>query len=268
MSNFCDRPHISMAASVLQSDAERLLDGLNGLSISRQGEGSSRKTLGTDHGSSWGVCAICLNAIELQETALVKGCEHAYCVKCILRWASYKDKAICPQCKLPFEFLHLHRTLDGRICDYMFEESVPLLLRAYWFEPLVVQDHEEKFDDHEDYYPYDYEYEYEYENEDDNLDEAYYHSSSIRIGNRRWGDNGYVRAGHQEARPILRPNSQDAAASTSSLPRQSKKEAASAAKEATGRRAKRARKRQAADKAAESQAAHKHQQHLMRLGRK
>jgi len=25
-----------------------------------------------------GVCAICLDNIELQETALVKGCEHAY----------------------------------------------------------------------------------------------------------------------------------------------------------------------------------------------
>ena len=25
-----------------------------------------------------GVCAICLDSIQLQETALVKGCEHAY----------------------------------------------------------------------------------------------------------------------------------------------------------------------------------------------
>ena len=25
-----------------------------------------------------GLCAICLDSIELQETALVKGCEHAY----------------------------------------------------------------------------------------------------------------------------------------------------------------------------------------------
>ena len=25
-----------------------------------------------------GICAICLNLIVLQETALVKGCEHAY----------------------------------------------------------------------------------------------------------------------------------------------------------------------------------------------
>lgn len=30
----------------------------------------------------YGVCAICLNKIVLQETALVKGCEHAYWFVC------------------------------------------------------------------------------------------------------------------------------------------------------------------------------------------
>ncbi|KAK6802633.1 hypothetical protein RDI58_000415 [Solanum bulbocastanum] len=61
-----------------------------------------------------GDCAICLNKIVLQETALVKSCEHAYCVTCILRWATYKKESTCPQCKHPFEFLHIHRSLDGR----------------------------------------------------------------------------------------------------------------------------------------------------------
>lgn len=147
----------------------------------------------------------------------------------------------------------------------MFEESVRLLLRASWFERLVVQGCEDRFDDQEDYYPY----EYEYEDEDDDLDEAYFHSSSLRIGNRRWGDNGYVRAGRQEARPVYRPSLQlqETAASSSSSRTPKKKEVA-AAKEATGRRAKRALKREAADKAAAAQAAHKHQQHLTRLGRK
>lgn len=63
----------------------------------------------------------------------------------------------------------------------MFEESVCLLLRASWFEPLNVEDHAQHeemymYDDHlEDYY-------FEYEDEDD-LDEDYYGgSSSIRIG--------------------------------------------------------------------------------------
>ncbi|GMP91434.1 hypothetical protein CsSME_00042139 [Camellia sinensis var. sinensis] len=61
-----------------------------------------------------GICAICLNKIVLQETALVKGCEHAYCVTCILRWATYREKPTCPQCKHPFEFLNVHCSLDGR----------------------------------------------------------------------------------------------------------------------------------------------------------
>ena len=140
----------------------------------------------------------------------------------------------------------------------MFEESVCLLLRASWFKPLNVENHvrHEDVDDYmEDYYAFEYE-------DEDELDEVYYGgvgSSSLRIGNRRWGDNGYVRAGRQEARPVHRPNFQDSGASSSCEPK--KKEAA---KDTTGRRAKRAMKREAADKAA----AAKHQQHLARLGRK
>ncbi|KAL9678096.1 hypothetical protein QQ045_015935 [Rhodiola kirilowii] len=63
---------------------------------------------------SYGFCAICLDKIPIQETALVKGCEHAYCLTCILRWASYKENTTCPQCKHPFETLIGHRALDGR----------------------------------------------------------------------------------------------------------------------------------------------------------
>ncbi|KAF5188460.1 RING/U-box superfamily protein [Thalictrum thalictroides] len=196
-----------------------------------------------------GVCAICLDMIPLQETALVKGCEHAYCVTCILRWATYNKNPSCPQCKHPFQFLNVHRSLDGRIHDYMFEESVCLLLRATWFVPLNVEAQEEVYDDPEDFY------QYEDEDGDDDLDEVYFNrSTSVRIGNRRWGDNGYVRAGRVEARPINRDP--DAGSSRGSK----KKEGA---KDATGRRAKRAMKREAADKAA----AAKHQSHLQRLGR-
>ncbi|KAJ7964992.1 Zinc finger, RING-type [Quillaja saponaria] len=207
-------------------------------------------------GNHEGICAICLNKIMLQETALVKGCEHAYCVTCILRWATYSKKSTCPQCKHPFEFLNVHRSLDGSIHDYMFEESVCLLLRAPWFVPLTVEDHS----DHQDHDLYDYAEDYYlYEDEEDDLDEVYYSGSSgLRIGNRRWGDNGYIRAGRQEARPVHRPTFQDSGAGSSREPK--KKEAG---KSTTGRRAKRALKREAADKAA----AAKHQQHLARLGR-
>ncbi|KAK6144087.1 hypothetical protein DH2020_020907 [Rehmannia glutinosa] len=161
----------------------------------------------TNRNNHHGVCAICLNKIVLQETALVKGCEHAYCVTCILKWASYKKEPTCPQCKNPFEFLNIHRALDGRYANEVYLGS----------------------------------------------------SSSLRLGNRRWGDNGYVRGGRQEARPVFRPNIQEAGAGPSRQPK--KKEIA--VKETVGRRAKRALKREAADKAA----AVKHQQHLERLGR-
>ncbi|XP_011024967.1 PREDICTED: E3 ubiquitin-protein ligase RHF1A-like [Populus euphratica] len=206
-------------------------------------------------GNHGGICAICLDKIVLQETALIKGCEHAYCVTCILRWSTYTKNPTCPQCKHPFEFLNVHRSLDGSIQDYMFEESVCLLRRASWFVvTLTVEDHEDVYEDPEDYYPY------EFEDEDDDLDEVYLSSlSNLRIGNRRWGDNGYVRAGHQEARPVYQAHFKDSGASTSREPK--KKEAG---KDRTGRRAKRTLKREAADKAAAS----KHQQHLARLGRK
>ncbi|XP_006645378.1 uncharacterized protein LOC102722445 [Oryza brachyantha] len=210
-----------------------------------------------------GVCAICLDKIALQETALVKGCDHAYCVTCILRWASYKQTPLCPQCKHPFEFLSVHRSLDGCIHDYMFEESVCLLLRAAWFEPLIVEPHEEALDEEELYHIY----QYGDDDEDDLDEEAYYmsRSPSVRIGNRRWGDNGYVRGGRKEARPVSRPSLNGVDAGPSRTPKKKDVSASgsgSVSKEVAGRRAKRAQKREAADKAA----AEKHLKHLQRLG--
>ncbi|KAL9367668.1 hypothetical protein Peur_038867 [Populus x canadensis] len=228
-----------------------------------------------------GICAVCLDKIVLQETALVKELHNDYyrceklndppiyvmddfssrlrssvkVVTCILRWSTYTKNPTCPQCKHPFEFLNIHRSLDGSIQDYMFEESVCLLLRASWFMTLTVEDHEDVYEDPEDYYPYEFE-----DEDDDDLDEVYLSSSSnLRIGNRRWGDNGYVRAGHQEARPVYQADFKDSGACTSREPMKK-----GAAKDRTGRRAKRTLKREAADKAAAS----KHQQHLARLGRK
>ncbi|KAL3620334.1 hypothetical protein CASFOL_035246 [Castilleja foliolosa] len=247
--------------------SENLIEGLQDLTVQDQNKmkgtcttvvedinqiGKTNDTNSNDH---HGLCAICLNKIVLQETALVKGCEHAYCVSCILKWASCKTEATCPQCKNPFEFLNVHRALDGSIYDYMFEESVCLLLRASWFTPLVLMERDEVEEEIEDYY-------YEDEDDEEDLDDVYLGgSSSIRLGNRRWGDNGFVRGGRQEARPIYRTNVQDTSAGPS---RQPKKKEGPAVKEATvGRRAKRAAKREAADKAA----AVKHQQHLARLGR-
>ncbi|PIN06509.1 hypothetical protein CDL12_20942 [Handroanthus impetiginosus] len=257
---------MAMSAAVEIVDLQ-LADGLQDLAIQDQTDMKGNCTSAVEEinkggcdsnniniSNHHGVCAICLNKIVLQETALVKGCEHAYCVNCILRWASCKKEPTCPQCKHPFEFLNVHRSLDGSIHDYMFEESVCLLLRASWFKPLVeVEQEEVVVDEADDYYYYD--------NEEEDLDEVYLgRSSSLRIGNRRWGDNGYVRAGRQEARPVHRPHIQDSGGAGPS--RQPKKKE-TPAKELVGRRAKRALKREAADKAA----AVKHQQHLVRLGR-
>ncbi|KAK7333667.1 hypothetical protein VNO80_30444 [Phaseolus coccineus] len=228
-----------MTSSLVKIQGEQVLtNDFQDLSIKDMSEAVIHEVGNGTHG---GICAICLDEILLQETALVKGCEHAYCVTCILRWATYREKVTCPQCKHPFEFLNIHRALDGSIQDYMFEESVCLLLRASWFKPLSVEEHvvhEEAYEELEEHYLY----------EDDDIEEAYYGGlSSFRIGNRRWGDNGYVRGGRQEARPVHRTNFQDSGASSSREPK--KKETG---KSSTGRRAKRAQKREAADKAAEA----------------
>ncbi|XP_024022429.1 uncharacterized protein LOC21385087 [Morus notabilis] len=235
-----------------------LLTALHHLSIEDQGEKESNlEKEQRSFGNHGGICVICLDKIALQEIALVKGCEHAYCVTCILQWATYSKNPTCPQCKHRFEFLNVHRSLDGSIHDYMFEESVCLLLRASWFKPLTVEEQANAYSEIEDFDFFEEEY------LEDDLDEVYYRSSSssIRIGNRRWGDNGYVRGGRQEARPrpVYQSNFQDSGAGSSSQSAQKE-----AAKSKTGRRAKRTLKREAADRAA----AAKHESHLARLGRK
>lgn len=193
------------------------------------------------------ICAICLDTIQPEETAQIKGCGHNYCVSCILRWASYVDNPWCPQCKHRFSSLYVYRAIDGSMHDYMVEESICLLLRAPWFELFPPQ---EAYDEQDDY-PY-----------EDEIDEEYYGTSNIRLGNRRWGDSGYVRAGRKEARPVgARGHGTNHEAGGSSARASKGKEVS---KEAVGRRALRAQKREAADKAA----AAKHQKHLQKLGRK
>uniref|UniRef100_A0A1J3JPJ2 E3 ubiquitin-protein ligase ICP0 n=1 Tax=Noccaea caerulescens TaxID=107243 RepID=A0A1J3JPJ2_NOCCA len=256
-----------MSSSIQIVDVKKV----EALSLQDQDEKKTEQVANNElsFGNHGGCCAICLNTIPLQETAMVKGCEHAYCVTCILRWASYKEKPTCPQCKHPFDFLNVHRTLDGSVEDFMFEESVCLLLRASWFQPLEVV---VRVSDNDNYnHDFDIPPDYEEEDEEDDLDEFYMHGSSLRLGNRRWGDNGFVRAGRQEARPVQVQRKQQVgqasvSESGSSSSSQEPKEKTSAA--ATGRRAKRAMKREAANKAAEAVAAAKHEALLVRLGRK
>ncbi|KAK4741968.1 hypothetical protein SAY87_025556 [Trapa incisa] len=244
-------------SDVIGARGEQLVGDLVNISIPDSGEEQSAVSIG----SHIEICAICLDKIELEEIALIKGCEHVYCATCILRWATYKEKPTCPQCKSPFEFLNIHRSLDGSLRDYMAEESVCLLLRAMWFKPLVVEDYRHIHDDLEDYIPcedgtYDYDLE---DGVDDLLDEDDYFSmpSGVRICNRRWGENGYVRAGRREARPIHHSNRSNSGSSGSSSSRQQPKGKEIANTTTTGRRARRTLKREAADKAlAEKQEMH------------
>lgn len=122
------------------------------------------------------------------------------------------------------------------------------------------------YDDLEDYIPCEDEIYGDYDHEEGNydIDEDDYFNAPLGpwIGNRRWGENGYVRAGRREARPVHQPNA-NSGSSGSSSSRQSKgKETANMA--ATGRRARRALKREAADKAA---AAAKQELHPDGLGK-
>lgn len=193
------------------------------------------------------LCAICRDRIIPEEIAQVKGCEHAYCVTCILRWASYKADSWCPQCKHPFSFLLVYKALDGSVHDYMSEESVCLLLRASWFKPVPVET-QNAVGEHDDC---------QYEDDVNEDEDEYYYTSNLRLGNRRWGDNGYVRAGRREARPVgvrqvHQMVCQNEIGSTSSRPNKGKQ----ISTEVIGRRAKRALKREAADKAAATKDQH------------
>ncbi len=42
-------------------------------------------------------CAICLEHPHVADAALVKPCEHVYCLNCILRWTLYREHPTCPQ---------------------------------------------------------------------------------------------------------------------------------------------------------------------------
>lgn len=150
--------------------------------------------------------------------------------------------------------------------DFLFEESVCLLLRASWFIPLDVMVEQASYSygyHHDDFdIPCDYD-------EDDDLDELYMHGSGLRIGNRRWGDNGFVRSGRQEARPVKKHSGSGSSSSSSSGSSSCEpKDKQVKTTNTTGRRAKRAMKREAANKAAEVASAAKHEAHLVRLGRK
>ena len=96
-----------------------------------------------------GACAICLDAVDEVDVALVKQCLHAFCTPCIVRWTTFQHDAArrlgtvgrngapdthstCPCCKARFDSLLVYRDLDGEVTSDLREESVCLLRRARW----------------------------------------------------------------------------------------------------------------------------------------
>jgi len=171
-------------------------------------------------------CAICLCDIPLEDLAMVKGCDHIYCSYCILQWTLHKETCLCPQCKQPFSYLMTYRALDGTLNDFPVEESVVLLRRARWFEESLKDEVtksllEDKRMEDDCAWLDDYDDELE---EDEEL-EAFYFSSAagkarIVLGNRRFGQGGYIANGHLQARPV-KPRKSDQVGSSAS--RKSKK---------------------------------------------
>ncbi|KAK2641086.1 hypothetical protein Ddye_022849 [Dipteronia dyeriana] len=77
-----------MTSSADKIDGDQLVNDLTNLSIPDKWDMQSKAdTHEMGFGSHGGVCAICLDKIVLQETALVKGCEHAY-------WFVYSESLI------------------------------------------------------------------------------------------------------------------------------------------------------------------------------
>ena len=104
---------------------------------------------GADAASDEGACAICLDAVDEVDVALVKQCLHAFCTPCIVRWTTFQHDAnrrrgvvnrdgapdthsTCPCCKARFDSLLVYRDLDGAVSADLREESVCLLRRARW----------------------------------------------------------------------------------------------------------------------------------------
>ena len=155
-------------------------------------------------------CAICLGDIQLENMAMVKGCDHIYCAHCILHWALHKEHPWCPQCKQPFSYLFTYRTLDGELSDFPVEESVVLLKRAHWFTDTLRPCHRSSslledsiLADETAWHDYGDEYDLA---EDEEL-EAFYFSSAagrarILLGNRRFGEGGFLSSGRRQARPV------------------------------------------------------------------
>ena len=139
----------------------------------------------------------------------------------------------CPQCKRGYASVATHRRLDGSLSDFPVEEAVCLLRRARWFcdgaaaaaavrprsPPMTPSDIDQADrinasggSGSGSAYRRQQQHYYDDEDDDDDLDddhfddESFYFSAAagsarVVLGNRRWGEHGYVAAGRMRARP-------------------------------------------------------------------
>ena len=90
------------------------------------------------------VCPICMRSpsetqsdvpTEAVDVCAVKGCQHQFCISCIVTWAELRDPQppSCPTCKQDFTHLYVNRTADGvPTGEYFREEAVSVLRSATW----------------------------------------------------------------------------------------------------------------------------------------
>ena len=160
------------------------------------------------------MCAICHGNIQPLQVAMIRGCEHPFCGGCILNWALQKSK--CPLCNVAFTHVWMYRQLDGEYNDYLVEESVQLLHSAAWFRKQHAPTrashcdadaaaHDSETSQYHEMLQYRYG-----GGASDDEDEDYYYELQARlggakraIGNRRFGEGGFVQGGRRAARASL-----------------------------------------------------------------
>ena len=158
------------------------------------------------------LCAICHGSIKPQEAALVRGCDHPFCVGCILNWALQRPK--CPLCNTTFTHLWTYRMLDGTYNDFLVENHVELLTQTTWFKKQVSTDFSQRAvgagEDDDDYHEQ-LQYMYGGGLEDEDVRAYFDEMEDGLVGrrggggrrafaNRPWGSGGVVSAGRCQAR--------------------------------------------------------------------
>jgi hypothetical protein len=204
------------------------------------------------------VCTICCEVPELADCCVIPSCGHAFCVNCVLSWATVR--CVCPNCKTPFDMLRVRRDAStgaplpgGRERD----EDVHVLRTADWvtvqdLEP-IVEDIAAAFhvarlsleesrreveraglltgvrtfacEEAEDVFEAMF-WEQENMRYDCYVGDAYDDGGFAspqeprrRFGNRRHGANGYMASGHMVATPaVVAGSSSTGGASSSSTP--------------------------------------------------